>query len=165
MLSLLDNSTIVNLKVVASLRRGQRLNTKLHLYSICEPHGIVSSAPLLRWWQGESREHTVNSLTNLFRSVTSQVGKNANNSEVRFAVTQLIRSAVGLRNLMSTYEDDPTVSAALSYILENVEHFIRLRGTTEDVALFHSACIPSLGALHEWSGVPEDHSQDLVPLH
>lgn len=120
------HATIIrNLKVVARLKQGQKLNTRLHHYSIDE-HTTMSVKSLYRWINGESREQTVDSLTQLIESIVRQNGlpKEESNRLIR----QLSEAYIGIVNLSITYKDDNTTCAGLEYILESIDNFINRHG-------------------------------------
>jgi hypothetical protein len=117
----IDSSRIRNLKVVSRVRAGQKLNTRYHHYSI-EEYGYLSYKSLLRWANGESRDQTVDALTQLVESCVEQHGMKED--EKKRLLFQLNDASVGIKNLSITYKDDSTTCAGLEYILEMIKRFI-----------------------------------------
>lgn len=125
MYSIIDTDRLINLKVVAKLKRGQKLNTRLQHYTI-EPPGILSPAGFLRWVNGESRRQTIQALDNLVSSCVYQ--NNLSFEEKGALVEQLYFSAEGIKNLLFTYVNDDTTVSGLELILQKIYYFIQVNG-------------------------------------
>jgi hypothetical protein len=121
MFSSIDSDRIINLKVVAKLKRGEKLNTRLQHYTI-EPPGFLSPAALYRWMGGESRRQTIQSLDSLITSCINQGRMGA--EEIASLVEQLQQTTIGVENLMYTYKDDHTTVSGLELIMQKINYFI-----------------------------------------
>lgn len=125
MYSIIDTDRLINLKVVAKLKRGQKLNTRLQHYTI-EPPGILSPAGFVRWVNGESRRQTIQALDNLVSSCVYQ--NNLQHEEKMALVEQLYYTAEGIKNLVFTYVNDDTTVSGLELILQKIYYFIQVNG-------------------------------------
>lgn len=136
MYKVIDTDRIINLKVVAKLKRGHKLNTRLQHYTI-EPPGILSPAGFVRWVNGESRRQTIQALDNLITSCVYQ--SNLSSGEVASLVEQLYHTSEGVKNLAFTYKDDETTVSGLELILQKIKYFIESNGgftpTVENVMI------------------------------
>lgn len=104
------------------LKRGQRLRTKSHHYSIDDYTSIFSYVPLYRRLTGENKEETVDSISRLVESCVKQSGLSVQDKK---RLTEQLKEVIkGLNNLSVTYKDDSTAVAGLLYILEMTEDFI-----------------------------------------
>ena len=128
MYSSIDSDRVINLKVVAKLKRGQKLNTRLQQYTIEPTPGTISAftSGVVRWFGGESRLQTVQSLDNL---VTSCIRRgNLTADELQFLVKQMYETSLGVDNLMITYKDDDTTVSGLELIQQKIRFFINHNG-------------------------------------
>jgi len=116
-----DNNRIVNLKVVSKLKKGEKLNTRLHRFTV-EPPGLFSPGFLFRYFNGESRSQTIDAVDALVTSCVTQYGLMARERAV--LVGQLSLAAEGVRQLAFTYRDDSTSVAGLELILETIQHYV-----------------------------------------
>jgi hypothetical protein len=117
MYSSIDSSRIINLKVISKLKRGEKLNTRLHRFTI--DGSYFHPRFLFRWLNSESRDQTIDAIDALVTSCVCQEG--TANEEL---VEQLIQTAKGIGNLQSTYNEDQTTCAGIEMILEKIEHFV-----------------------------------------
>lgn len=118
----IDYVRVRKLKVVAKLQRGQKLNTRQQHYSI-EDASLLSLQGIYRWFNGESRSETVESLTELILSCTRQTGMDPNEHKV--LANQLIDVAEGIRNLSFTYKEDSTTCAGLDILLDIINDYCK----------------------------------------
>lgn len=118
----IDSTRIRNLKVVAKLRQGDRLRTRAHHYSIDTYSSIFSYKPIVRYFTGEGKEETVDSLTKLVDSCVKQVGLTT--SDKKRLSEQLKGVIKGINNLSITYKEDSTACAGLDFVKELIEDFI-----------------------------------------
>lgn len=128
MYSSIDSDRVINLKVVAKLKRGQKLNTRLQQYTIEPTPGTISavSSAVIRWFGGESRMQTVQSLDNL---VTSCIKRSLLNTEETYSlVEQMYQTSLGVDNLIYTYKDDETTVSGLELIQQKIKYFINVNG-------------------------------------
>lgn len=128
MYSSIDSDRVINLKVVAKLKRGQKLNTRLQQYTIEPTPGTISAftSGVVRWFGGESRLQTVQSLDNL---VTSCIRRgNLTADELQCLVKQMYETSLGVDNLMITYKDDDTTVSGLELIQQKIRFFINHNG-------------------------------------
>lgn len=128
MYSSIDSDRVINLKVVAKLKRGQKLNTRLQQYTIEPTPGTISAftSGVVRWFGGESRLQTVQSLDNL---VTSCIRRgNLTADELQCLVKQMYETSLGVDNLMITYKDDFTTVSGLELIQQKIRYFINHNG-------------------------------------
>ena len=129
MYSSIDTNRIVNLKVIAKLKRGDKLNTRLHRFTI-DRTSVFSPAFIYRWVNGESREQTIDSIDSLITSCVTQVG--LDERETNDLVEQLVVATEGIRNLAQTYKDDQTACAGIEMIIEKISFFVVKHGRTID---------------------------------
>lgn len=128
MYSSIDSDRVINLKVVAKLKRGQKLNTRLQQYTIEPTPGTISAftSGVVRWFGGESRLQTVQSLDNLVTSCIRRA--NLTVDEVQCLVKQMYETSLGVDNLMTTYKDDDTTVSGLELIQQKIRFFINHNG-------------------------------------
>lgn len=132
-----DNARLVNLKVVARIKRGQKLNTRMHYFQIVEK-SILNSMSIFRWLNGESREQTIASLTELVNScINTDVLKP---DDIPIMVEEVVKTSGGLCNLIYTYIEDSTVESSLTLIIEQIGRFVEKHGTTKDKQEFQRRC-------------------------
>jgi hypothetical protein len=137
MVSSIDHARLVNLKVVARLKRGQKLNTRMHYFQIVDK-SIFNSMSFFRWLNGESREQTISSLTEL---VTSCINVDVlKKDDIPIIVEELIKTSGGLCNLIFTYSDDSTVESSLTLIIEQIGRFVEKYGSEKDKQEFKKRC-------------------------
>ena len=137
MVTTIDHARLVNLKVVARLKRGQKLNTRMHYFQIVDK-SIFNTMSIFRWINGESREQTISSLTELVKSC---INKDVLSSEdTLIVVEEVIKTSQGLCNLVFTYSDDSTVESSLILILEDIERFVNRHGTVDDIQELKRKC-------------------------
>lgn len=119
----IDCTRIRNLKVVAMLKTGQRLRTKSHYYSIDEAYdSFLSYIPVSRFFAGETKIETVDSITRLVESCVKQTGLTKMD---RTRLSEQLKSCIeGINNLTVTYKSDSASVAALVFIIEMIEDFI-----------------------------------------
>lgn len=127
MFTSIDSGRVINLKVVAKLKRGDKLNTRLYRFTIDET-SIFSPAFFLRWVNGESRDQTIDALDTLISSCITQNG--LSQRETTDLVDQLMMTSRGIKNLAETYKDDQTCVAGIEMILEKIEFFVKKYGKT-----------------------------------
>jgi hypothetical protein len=125
MYSTIDSDRVINLKVVAKLKRGEKLNTRLQHYTI-EPPGFLSPAALFRWIGGESRRQTIQALDSLVTSCIKQ--NHMSHEETMSLVEQMYQTSLGVENLMYTYKDDHTTVSGLELIMQKIKYFIESNG-------------------------------------
>jgi hypothetical protein len=128
MYSSIDSDRVINLKVVAKLKRGQKLNTRLQQYTIEPTPGTISAftSGVVRWFGGESRLQTVQSLDNLVTSCIRRTNLTAD--ELQCLVKQMYETSLGVDNLMTTYKDDDTTVSGLELIQQKIRYFINRNG-------------------------------------
>lgn len=127
MFTSIDSGRVINLKVVAKLKRGDKLNTRLYRFTI-EETSIFSPAFFFRWVNGESRDQTIDALDTLISSCITQNG--LSQRETMDLVDQLMMTSRGIKNLAETYKDDQTCVAGIEMILEKIEFFVKKYGKT-----------------------------------
>lgn len=137
MVTSIDHARMVNLKVVSKLKRGQKLNTRMHYFQIVEK-SVFNSVGFFRWLNGESREQTISSLTELVNScINTDVLKK---DEIPIIVKEVVKTSEGLCNLIFTYSDDSTVESSLTLIIEQIERFVEKYGSEQDKKDFQRKC-------------------------
>ena len=137
MVTSIDKARLVNLKVVARLKRGQKLNTRMHYFQIVDKSSFYPSA-FYRWINGESREQTISSLTELVNScINTDVLRK---DDIPIIVEEVVKTSAGLCNLIFTYSDETTVESALTLIIEQIGRFVEKHGTESDKQEFKRKC-------------------------
>jgi len=118
----IDSTRIRNLKVIAMIKQGQKLCTRLHHYSIDDYNTTFTYKAIFRWFNGESRTETIDSISKLVESCVQQTGL-SQSEKIRLA-NQFKEVIKGVKNLAMTYKDDSTACAGLEFIIETIEDFI-----------------------------------------
>jgi hypothetical protein len=118
----IDESKIINLNVIAMLKKGDRLRTRSHHYSIDTYTSMFSYKPIIRYFNGEGKVETIDSISKLITSCVKQIGDSK--KERQRLAKKLKKVFVGVHNLSDTYIGDATARAGLSYIKELIEDFI-----------------------------------------
>lgn len=137
MVSSIDHARLVNLKVVARLKRGQKINTRMHYFQIVDK-SVLNSMAIFRWFNGESREQTISSLTELINScINTDILKK---DDIPILIEELIKTSGGLCNLIFTYSDDSTVESSLTLLIEHIGRFVKKNGTEDDIKEFRRKC-------------------------
>ena len=113
-----DESMWVNLKMLAILEPGQKLNTHGRLFTLTELRTIPLPQWLRRWLAGSSRRSNLMRVKELYAGALQRVQGNER------LVTHLRNSLQGIRALRSTYSDDVTTVAQLDNLYEQVEQAI-----------------------------------------
>lgn len=128
MYSNIDSDRVINLKVVAKLKRGQKLNTRLQQFTIEPTPGTISAftSGVFRWFGGESRLQTVQSLDNLITSCIRKTNLTAD--ELHSLIKQLYETSIGVDNLIVTYKDDITTVSGFELVQQKIRYFINHNG-------------------------------------
>lgn len=117
----IDSSRVRNLKLLAQLKVGDKLCTRYHHYTI-DPYDTFSIRALTRFWNGESRTETIDSVTQLIEGCILQHGINA---EEKKRLGNEFRGVVkGMNNLMVTYRGDKTSCVGIQLVKEMMEEYI-----------------------------------------
>ena len=104
------------------LKKGDRLRTRSHHYSIDTYSSMFSYKPIIRYFNGEGKVETIDSISKLVTSCVKQVGDSK--KERQRLAKKLKEVFIGVHNLSDTYSEDATAKAGLSYIKELIEDFI-----------------------------------------
>lgn len=124
MFSSIDQARLINLMVVAKIKKGERLNTTSHYYAPSQ-NGYTQS--MSRYLSGESRSQTIASLTQLINSVMN-IKALKDDEDIKYVINLLLDVEKGICNLIYTYTNDVTTVSALTLILNTVERFIKTHG-------------------------------------
>lgn len=110
----MDQTNIVNLKIISKLRPNTRLDTRHELFSIYTPYIIPTW--FTRWWYGNSRSCDITRITVLYDDIMK--------SDCTESICHSLKESLhGLNQLKMTYSDDPTTVARIEYLVERVQHF------------------------------------------
>lgn len=109
----LSRSGLVNLRVLAHVQRGDKLNAHYQLFQI-EP-GSPGIHSILRKLRGDSRQVTVDAIATLVDDCLTSVTEG--NTDI---VVYLHNAVPGIHNLLYTYRDDVTTCAALEIVLDKL---------------------------------------------
>lgn len=137
MISSIDRTRLVNLKVVARLQRGQKLKTRKQYFEIDDNSSYMPQW-ITRMLSEETKEHTLFSLSDLITSCT-----NANvlkKEEIPLVIDELINASEGICNLIATYIKFSTTMADLITTLQQIFGFIKKHGTSENELTFKRKC-------------------------
>ena len=113
-----------DLKVIGQIKQADRIATRGAQIRI-DTTGMLQ--PLRRWAAGEGREATSRGIKRILSQVNAIIDlsmtsvSETHNNILRRLHTELESTVRGLTNLRTTYEDDGTMSAALSVHIENVQ--------------------------------------------
>lgn len=108
---------LINLKVLQSLNTNVRLDTTETLFRI---HSTGSWVPswMKRWWAQQSRITDIGRIQTLYQDAIKLVqDKHEQSTRIQ---KYLVESLKGLKNLKTTYRNDPTVMALIDVILDSV---------------------------------------------
>ena len=115
------DNMLINLRVLQSLQCHNRLDTSNTLFKIHTPAAWLP-AWLRRWWGSQTRLTDISRIQTLYNE-SAQYIKNKNPSYERLQ-KYMSDSLRGLRNLQTTYMNDPTTVALIDVILDSVECLI-----------------------------------------
>ena len=121
MIPTFDVTKIRNLKVIAKLKVGQKLSTRYQFYSIVSTDSYFIAPK--RWFSGESRHNTVDSIQPLVMSCITQPGLSI--EDTRGLAEQLSNARDGLVNLQATYIDDQSIYSGLEVIIEMIDRYTK----------------------------------------
>lgn len=119
----IDSSRVRNLKLIAQLKVGDKLCTRYHHYSI-DSYGPFSIRAVTRLINGESRNETIDSLTQLVESCINQHGIAPD--EKRRLANEFKEGVKGIQNLVITYRGDKSSCVGLQLILDMMEEYVEL---------------------------------------
>lgn len=114
---------LINLKVLQSLNTNVRLDTTETLFRI---HSTGSWVPgwWKRWWAQQSRITDIGRIQTLYQDAIKLVqDKHEQSTRIQ---KYLVESLKGLKNLKTTYRNDPTVMALIDVILDSVNVYTTL---------------------------------------
>ena len=98
---------IVNLNVLAQLKKGQKLNTRGEFLDIESPYFVPES--VRRWYRHDTREHMLTTLNRII------------NHAIQLKVNHYLNSAlIGIDNLKSTYSNCKQTIARLDMIVDKI---------------------------------------------
>ena len=126
---------LINLKIIASLEPYQKLNTKSGHQLVIE--SAWTSTSIYRWLREDTRHNTVKRIGEILEETNNilRVGSSSNSREYVSdeyrgrVMSQLGRTSIGMVNLRTTYESDPTITAHFDVLLERIETMLRSRYT------------------------------------
>ena len=152
----LYDSMIVNLKILANVKMGQKLTcTDGRMLSFDENNSDGYVQPWMRWWRGNSRRKTLDVVWRSVRiaiaGIRSERAPQQNVHDIRESLTA---SLDGLRNLRSTYTDDDAVKIEIGQIIILVQ---RTMESKRDVS--ESQSKPRDMPLRSSNSVPHSQSQ------
>lgn len=120
-----DDHVMRNLKVVASVKANQKLNTSLSEFTV-QDKSLLSGASRL-WW-GERRQENVVRIADLFRMTMLRcklLQITGEDDALLVRLLQLLTEALqGLQELLVTYRDDITLLSHIQVLQENVQSFL-----------------------------------------
>ena len=123
---------LINLKIIASLEPYQKLNTKSGHQLVIEE--AWSSTSFYRWMREDTRHNTVKRIGEILEEANNvlNIGTSTNHEyvpdEYRSRVMgQLKETRVGMINLRTTYESDPTIAAHFDVLLERIDTMLKSR--------------------------------------
>ena len=124
---------LINLKVLQSLNTNVRLDTTETLFRI---HSAASWVPswMKRWWAQQSRITDIGRIQTLYQDAIKLV-HDEHEQSTRIQ-KYMVESLKGLKNLKTTYRNDPTVIALIDVILDSVNVYttIGITGTNDEVS-------------------------------
>jgi len=120
---------LINLKVLQSLNTNVRLDTTETLFRI---HSAASWVPgwWKRWWAQQSRITDIGRIQTLYQDAIKLV-QDEHEQSTRIK-KYLVESLKGLKNLKTTYRNDPTVIALIDVILDSVNVYTTVGIVTDD---------------------------------
>lgn len=132
-----------DLKVIGQIKQADRIATRGAQIRI-DTTGMLQ--PLRRWAAGEGREATSRGIKRILSQVNAIIDlsmtsvSDAHTDILRRLHAELESTVRGLTNLRTTYEDDGTMSAALSVHIENVQ---RKRVSVSEHLQLHASDSPN----------------------
>lgn len=112
------DNMLINLRVLQSLQCHNRLDTSNTLFKIHTPAQWLP-AWIRRWWGSQTRLTDISRIQTLYSEAQKYIEARRNNHER--LKTYMSESLRGLRNLQTTYMNDPTAVALIDVILDSVE--------------------------------------------
>jgi hypothetical protein len=109
---------LINLKVLQSLNTNVRLDTTEDLFKV---HSTANWVPawVKRWWASQSRLTDITRIQTLYQDAQKHVADEHPQAErIR---SYLILSKKGLKNLKTTYRNDPTIAALIEVIIDSIQ--------------------------------------------
>jgi len=107
---------LTGLYFLKQVRPGVKINTIGHTFD--EPSW---SSSILRRVQGQSRAHSIQMVEDIVTLALREITVEKRPEIKAVIVAALEDSRLGLGNMMTTYEDDPTVIARLQFIVTMVD--------------------------------------------
>lgn len=138
MIRSIDRTRLVNLKVVASLKRGQKLKTRMQYFEIDDSSTYYLPQWLYRGYYEESRVQTLFSLSDLITSCTNV--SLLKKEEIPLIIDELLNASGGICNLISTYNNHITTVSDLILTLQQIFGFIKKHGTYENELALKRKC-------------------------
>tara|TARA_B100001559_G_scaffold319132_2_gene327774 strand:- start:1187 stop:1549 length:363 start_codon:yes stop_codon:yes gene_type:complete len=115
------DNMLINLRVLQSLQCHNRLDTSNTLFKIHTPAQWLP-AWLRRWWGSQTRLTDISRIQTLYAEATQYIkAQNPHHERLQKYMADSLR---GLRNLQTTYMNDPTTVALIDVILDSVECLI-----------------------------------------
>jgi hypothetical protein len=112
------DNILINLKVLQALNTNVQLDTTEDLFKV---HSVMAWVPawMKRWWASQSRLTDITRIQTLYQDAQQHVVDEHPQAErIR---SYLVQSQKGLKNLKTTYRNDPTVIALIEVILDSIE--------------------------------------------
>lgn len=109
---------LINLKVLKSLNTNVRLDTTEDLFKV---HSTANWVPswVKRWWASQSRLTDITRIQTLYQDAQRHVANE--HPQAERIKTYLISSQKGLKNLKTTYRNDPTIAALIEVIIDSIQ--------------------------------------------
>ena len=119
---------LCSLKIIGRLRAHERLSTTGSSVRV-ESQDVLQS--LRRWWNGETRERNLQTITEIVDSAFSQLELRRDTTTTRKSNTERVfnirlkeelkNTQQGLQNLQTTYEADSVAHARISVLVDRIK--------------------------------------------
>ncbi len=129
-----DRKLLCELKIIAQIQQHERLNTRGEHINIDRGEGTVLPQGLRRYIRGESREHNIQKVTDIFHDAVAQIitHMNADDANAR-PFLQLLHhdlsaAIVGVEHMKVTYQYDSVATASLDVVLDSCRAHVQALG-------------------------------------
>lgn len=123
---------MTNLKVISRVNQHEKISTTSEQVRSDGTAGWVQT--LRRWWNEESRDVNLNTITSVIDNAFSQLNlyhqkKDSTQSEKIFVMIlkdDLSNTVKGLTNLKITYADDSVVQARIDLLIQRINNYLQM---------------------------------------
>lgn len=111
------NDLLVKLKILSMIERGKKINM-----------GTMTFVEATSWWgsfsrglSGEGRKGLMVHLNQIVSQSITAINEYQNTEFCKLVVNSLAEAKIGIQNLMTTYQNDPSIVAQIKVCIENID--------------------------------------------